>query len=96
MSLICPIVPGSGVPAAHVYVHLGLTAIILVAGAILLVRGILAFRRSAPPADKPGHPRDVSVVRPLGHLAGGRWVPVVADQSRTRHRRRSPEFNERG
>jgi hypothetical protein len=46
VTLICPILPGAAFPTWHVIAHLGLTATIVVAGAILLTRGVLAYRRA--------------------------------------------------
>src|SRR3954452_4342771 len=46
---VCPIGgAGAGLPPWHAAVHLGLTAIVVTAGAILLVAGIIEFRASAP------------------------------------------------
>src|SRR4051812_32139598 len=46
---VCPIGgAGAGLPPWHAAVHLGLTGIVVTAGAILLVAGIIQFRASAP------------------------------------------------
>src|SRR5215212_6482988 len=51
MQFVCPIGgAGAGLPPWHAVVHLGLTAIVVTAGVILLVAGVLAFRASAPAA----------------------------------------------
>jgi hypothetical protein len=47
VEFLCPIQPGAALPAWHLAVHLGLTTVVTVTGSALLVRGILAYRRTA-------------------------------------------------
>src|SRR3954469_20851727 len=57
MQFVCPIGgAGAGLPPWHALVHLGLTAIVVTAGVILLVAGVLEFRASAPGASPPKGP----------------------------------------